>query len=206
MSPAEGKKEELRKSVSLAARRLCEAEIPVRITRPKGGGAGLCTAAAFPLAAALGRNPAETAILLTEGIALPEGDTAFAENGYINFSLRPDFMIKALDRNFTIPKIKLPPLESPEFERVYPIARLADVLRQRKCFCGGELIFNEDEEIRLLWSVFFDAEAYLLAAAQRFYDLLGMGERGTRAAASRYVLLGNAVNKLREYGSGENHR
>lgn len=199
MSCAQIKKQELKEKISQCVKKLYHVQCEFDIIRPKNADNGnLAATAALVLGKVLRRPPLEIAGEIAESIQLENGEKAFAAGkGYINFFLKPDFMLSQLKREFDPWEIPLPPLESEEFARVYPVARLAAVLK-----CQGTPP-KKDEKIKLLpqgegllWAIFFGSKDETLRLAAKFYDEIGLKNADRAVAAGNYVLLGNAICRL----------
>lgn len=200
MNPVEGKKRELRALIDGAALSLYGLGCEYEITRPRLPARGeLSASAALRLAPMLKRPPLEIAGELAAAVSLPEGERVEAAGkGYLNFFLKSDFLLAALDPAPVFSAPPLPPLEDPRFGEVYPRARLAAVLKtQGVAPDGGQRLelLTTPEELRLLWAVFGGDRRELTEAALDFYDKIGLGGESGRAMA-RYILLGNALSNM----------
>lgn len=206
MNPLEEKKLELKMLVSETVLSLYDVQCQFEIIRPRSHDNGCLSAtAALSLGRALKRPPVEIAAEIAEAIKLPEGEYVRAMGkGFVNFFLKPDFLLSALSYKIDLPHIELPDLSNSDFSRIYPAARLCAVLKNQGMAPDGSeklSLLTRTEETRLLWAIFGDNEAELAAAAMNFYDIVGLKCGYPPLAMARYILLGNAVGILfNEYG------
>ncbi len=208
-NPLEGKKRELKELVSSAALSLYRADCEFEIIRPRSAENGCLSAtAALSLGKILRRPPIELAAEMAAEIKLPDGEYAIAMGkGFINFFLKPDFLLSALKRDFLLAPPELPDMSDPDFPKVYPAVRLCAVLEHQGTPPDGEeelSLLSRGEEIRLLWEIFSGSEDGLTSAAMNFYDRVGLRCDCPPLAKARYVLLGNAVGVLIDKFGGNN--
>lgn len=201
MSALDEKKLELRALVDDAVFRLYGIKADYEIIRPRRTDHGCLSAtAALNLGRELRRPPVEIAAELVREIKLPEGEKAEAMGkGFINFFLNPDFLLRDLSPNLRLIRHELPELDSPDFERIYPLERLSALLENQGTSPDGSenlLLLTRPEEVKLLWAIFADDKAALLDAALDFYDRVGLKSGHRPLDMARYILLRNALHEL----------
>lgn len=201
MSALDEKKLELHGLVDDAVFRLYGLKADYEIIRPRRPDHGCLSAtAALNLGRELRRPPVEIAAEIVQEIKLPEGEKAEAMGkGFINFFLNPDFLLRDLSSNLRLIRPELPELNSPDFERIYPLERLAALLENQGTVPDGSenlSLLTRPEEIDLLWTIFTGDKTALLAAAQDFYDRVGLKSGHKSLDMARYILLGNALHVL----------
>ena len=157
------------------------------VSRPKDPGNGdFAASTALALGGALRRRPSEMAAEIAERIELPDGERVeVGGKGFLNFSLRPDFLMSVLEPVRELPYLPLPELNSPDFEEVHCYHRLRTVLELRGIKPESEPL-TDPREVRLLWAIAMGQQRELMAAAMELYDKLG-------PSASRYILFNNAL-------------
>ena len=202
MSALDEKKRELKSLVTDAVKELYGISCDFEIIRPRRSGFGdLSATAALALGGVLKRPPLEIGREIAERLDLPGGEKAeVMGKGFINFFLKPDFLLGALRTRPTPSAPELPELGDPCFFEVYPLVRLCDVLILQGTPPDGseELsLLTAPEEIRLIWAIFGGDKTELRSAALNFYDRVGLLGPAPLAMA-RYILLGNALEKLIE--------
>ncbi len=201
MNVIEEKKLMLHRLTAEAVARLYSLECDFEIIRPRDTRHGQFSAtAALELGRRLRRPPVEIAREISAEIALPEGERAEAMGkGFVNFFLGHGFLLSALKPAPTAVRPLLPELSSPDFESVYEVCRLYDVLGLQGTEPDGREDFSllvQDGEIRLLWALFGENEAELRQAALDFYDRIGLRSGYAPLDMARYILLSNAVGIL----------
>ncbi len=201
----DAKKAELKVLTADAVRRLYREECSFEIIRPRRAEDG-CLSAAAPLVLGpvLRRPPTEIAAEIAAEIKMPAGEFVRAGGkGYVNFFIKLDFMLNALDREFTLPEFEVPPLSDPEFMYNYIPARLSAVLKNRKLCCDADEameLLTSPEEQRLLWAIFCGSGKELREAALLFYDKTGLNSGYPPLDKARCILLGNALCAMNRKG------
>ncbi len=199
-NPLDDKKRELRALIDGAMLSLYGLGCEYEITRPRLPAHGeLSASAALRLAGLLKRPPLEIAAEIAAALPLSGGERVEpAGKGFLNFFLKPDFLLAALSPSPKFNAPPLPPLEDAGFAEAYPKARLAAVLETQGAPPDGSQrleLLTSPEELRLLWAVFGGDRRELIEAALDFYDKIGL--RGGRPLAmARYILLGNALSSM----------
>ena len=159
------------------------------VNRPKDSGNGdFAASAALALGGVLRRRPSEIAAEIAARIELPEGERVDAAGkGFLNFYLRPGFLMSVLEPLRELPYLPLPELSSPDFAEVHCYHRLRRLLELRgtKPESGPEPL-TDPLEVRLLWAIAMGQQRELMAAAIELYDRLGL-------SAARYALFNNAL-------------
>ncbi len=176
------------------------------VSRPRDGRNGdFASSAALALGGTLKRRPSEIAAELAENISLSDGERVEpGGKGFLNFYLRPDFLLGLLEPVRELPYVPLPELGSPEFELIYPYHRLRRILELRGHRPTGRQnlsLLTSPYEVRLLWAIADENCGELAAAAMDFYDRLDPGPDLEPLAEARYILLNNALYRL--YGTGK---
>lgn len=202
MSALDEKKQELKLLVSEAVKELYGLSCDFDIIRPRRSGHGeLSATAALALGGVLKRPPLTIGREIAERLTLADGERAeVMGKGFINFFLKPDFLLAALRTRPTPSSPELPELSDPRFFDVYPLVRLCDVLNFQGTPPDGSeklRLLTSPEETRLIWAIFGGDKTELLSAALDFYDRVGLSGPPPLAMA-RYILLGNALEKLIE--------
>lgn len=171
------------------------------VTRPRPGGSGdFAASTALALGGVLRRRPSEIAAELAERITLPEGERVeVGGKGFLNFHLRPGFLLSVLGPVRELPYVPLPELSDPEFPVLYPYHRLRKVLELQGRRPAGEPepgLLTCPEEVRLLWAMAEEGPEELRTAAMDFYDKIGLSAEDNSLAEARYTLLNNALYLL----------
>ncbi len=170
------------------------------VNRPRDGKNGdFAASVALALGGALRSRPSEIAARIVRRLDLEEGETAEpASKGFINFYLRPGFLLSVLGPVRELEYIPLPAVEDPNFGAVYPYHRLRSLLE----FQGHKPDGREDLElltspgdVRLLWALAGDGED-IAPAALELYDREGLAPDFPPLAQARYVLFNNALYRL----------
>lgn len=201
----DAKKAELKALTADAIRRLYSEECSFEIIRPRRAEDG-CLSAAAPLVlgTVLRRPPTEIAAEIAAEIKMPAGEFVRAGGkGYVNFFIKPDFLLNALDREPALLEFEVPPLSEPEFMYNYIPARLSAVLKNRRICSGSDEaleLLTSPEEQRLLWAVFCGSGRELREAAMLFYDKKGLNSGYPPLDRARCILLGNALCAMNRKG------
>ena len=160
------------------------------VERPRDRRNGdFASSAALALGGALKRRPSLIAAEMAEKITLRDGEWLEpGGKGFLNFHLRPDFLLSFLEPAAELPYLPIPDPGSPEFDAVYPYHRLRKILELRGRAPEGRQdtgLLTSPYEVRLLWA---------LADGKR--DELELSPDFPPLAEARYILLNNALRKM----------
>lgn len=159
------------------------------VNRPKDPVNGdFAASAALALGGVLRRRPSEIAAEIAERIELPSGERVeVGGKGFLNFYLKPGFLMSVLEPVRELPYLPLPELGSPDFEELHCYHRLRRILELRGTGQATEPEpLTDPMEVRLLWAIAMGHQRELMAAAMELYDKLGL-------SAARNILFNNAL-------------